>query len=247
MKIIRLIILIVITLTLTLGCKSTDSEKEIMDTLGSLSAEEILVRANSLMGEEKYEEARIHYRFIYENFPNSPSSIEALIGLADSLYKEGGLENMIQAFFRYEDFYNRFPQAEEAEHTLYMMGVTTFYQHLKSSLDTTKTREAMAYFTRYLEMYPDGQHAEEAQKSILECKEIMAGHEYHVADYYLKRKAYEASLQRLKHLWTVYPSTEAAREGRLLAKKVYEAMGQPELAEEFPDTPEDTGSGTTRE
>lgn len=223
----------VIILSFLAACATTDREEQILNKISTLPAEEIISLADELLQQEEYDDARTHYKFIYENFPNSPSSVRALIGLADSLYREGGWEQIIQAFYRYEDFFNRFPQAKEARHALYMMGVTTYYQHKKASLDTVKTREALSYFTRYQELYPDSDNMNEVDARIHECKEILADHEYIVAAFYFKRGIQEASLKRLDYLWTTYPDSVASYKGYLLAMEIFGEREMPDRVEEY--------------
>lgn len=206
------------------ACKSVDREEMLQESLMELSAEEILIKADALMAREQYEDARIHYRFIYENFPNSLSSISALIGLADSLWKEGKYEGRIQAFHRYEDFFSRFPQAEQAEHALFMMGVTRFDQKLKPSLDQAKTREALSYFDKYLDIYPEGPHADEAREYIQRLREVLAEHEYLVAHFYFKRGALSAALKRLEYLKVNYGDTNVVADGEALEEEVNTRM-----------------------
>jgi len=225
---VKTIVWAIALISLMTACKTTDREQEILNQITNLSSEEILEQGDALMAQQNYEDARVYYRFIYENFPNSPQSTKALIGLADSLYQEGGLDNIVQAFFRYQDFYNRFPQAAEAEEALYMMGVTTLYQKLKPTLDTQKTREAMTYFSRYEEMFPDGKYLKEARASFNECKEVLARHEYEVAYFYFRRKAFESSLERLNFLYKSYPTTEAAKDGKILEETVQKALAERE-------------------
>src|SRR5688572_8933566 len=94
------------------GCKSGRAQRE--DPLLQLSAAESLTEGQRLMGIEKYAQARKYLTHAFEVEPNSASGREALLMVADSLYKQGGAQNLVQAEAKYRDFLNRFPTSDRA-------------------------------------------------------------------------------------------------------------------------------------
>lgn len=225
--------MVLIFLLFGFACQTLDWEEKIHQEIQGLSASEILARGKALMEQEKWREARVHFRYIYENFPNSPESVEALIHLADSLYHEGGLENLLRAKARYEDFFNRFPQSPKASYALFMLGVTTFKQHLPPDRDQQKTKEALKTFKKYLDLYPNGKERKQVEDYLRKAEDLLAEHEYLVAYFYYKQKAYQATLERLAYLWDHYPDSTWAGEAYKLAGRCYQAMGDEELATQY--------------
>ena len=76
------------------GCKSGGQND---DPLMQLSAAESLTEGQRLMETEKYAQARKYLTHAFEVEPNSASGREALLLVADSLYKQGGTANLVQA------------------------------------------------------------------------------------------------------------------------------------------------------
>ena len=89
----------------TTACRSGRSGRaEREDPLLRLSAAESLAEGQRLMGIEKYSQARKYLTHAFEVEPNSSSGREALLLVADSLYKQGGTQNLVQAEAKYRDF-----------------------------------------------------------------------------------------------------------------------------------------------
>ena len=102
------------------GCRHSQRQ----DPLLQLSAAESLAEGQRLMALEKYAQARKYLTHAFEVEPNSVSGREALLLVADSLYKQGGTQNLVQAEAKYRDFLNRFPTSDRAPYVQYQIGAS---------------------------------------------------------------------------------------------------------------------------
>jgi outer membrane protein assembly factor BamD len=94
--------------------------------------------------------------------------------------------------------------------------------------------------------YPDDQRVPDANKLMEECMGLLAAHEFYVARFYLKRKAYRGVISRLKGLLASYPGSGVEPKALLLLGQVYlknnevEAARQSfnEVVQRFPESGE---------
>jgi outer membrane protein assembly factor BamD len=228
-----------------LACAITTETDRINAALPKLSAEELLKEGEARMVSKDYAHARQYFKFLSENFPNSPQAVQALLRSAEAYELQGGWDNLVEARLRYSDFYNRFPQSEEAEYALYKQGKLS--QDLKEnpSREPVNIRAAIQNFNRYLQVYPSGSHTAEVKEGIRECHNQMAAHELEVARFYFKRKAYRAALGRLEFLERGYPEFEHMGEVYGLYAQVHQALGDAQMAQEYSLKAMERAAGST--
>ena len=224
---------LMIPLLLLSACSITTEADRINAKLPSLSAEELLKEGNGRLEVKQYVQARQYFKFLFENFPNSPQAVQALLKMADAFSRQGGLENLLEARQRYVDFFSRFPQASEAENALYMQGRISLDLKENPTRDPINTRMALQTLSRYLQIYPTGAHAAQAREGIRACTDQLASHELDVARFYFKRKSYRATLGRLEFIVKSYPDYSRMGEVHRLFAQVYRVLGDESTAEEY--------------
>src|SRR6185295_6685971 len=143
----------------TTACRSGRGRAERQDPLLQLSAAESLAEGQRLMGVEKYSQARKYLTHAFEVEPNSTSGREALLLVADSLYKQGGTQNLVQAEAKYRDFLNRFPTSERAPYVQLQIGNALAARVERPDRDQSVTRQAVAAFEDLLRLYPTSEYA----------------------------------------------------------------------------------------
>ena len=180
---------------------------------------------------ELYEEARNSLE--RGNFTAAISRLEAL----DTRYPFGAhaeqaqLE-LIYAYYEINDWEatraasNRFirlhPNHPQADYALYMRGLASWQagrfslERLKlidiSKRDLGASRDAYTDFRELVRLYPDSQYAPDARQRIVYLRNVLAEHELHVADYYLRRGAYLAAVERGRWVIENYPQSQATRD-----------------------------------
>jgi outer membrane protein assembly factor BamD len=81
-----------------------------------------------------------------------------------------------------------------------------------SRRDLGASRDAYTDFSELVRLYPNSQYAPDAQQRIIYLRNLMSRHELHVADYYLRRGAYLAAVERGRWVIENYPESEATRD-----------------------------------
>ena len=183
------------------------------------------------------------------------TAIEKLEAL-DSRYPFGAYSEQVQldlifAYYKSDDLalgeatINRFnrlhPTHSRADWVLYMRGLTSMAQdrsfmHDLFSVDRTDrdpepARKAFSDCRRLLERYPDSVYANDAQARMVFLKNRLAEYELSTIDFYIRREAWIAAVNRAQQLQQYYPDTQAAKKSLTYQLKAYEALGLEEPAE----------------
>lgn len=176
-----------------------------------LTKEQIFDRGEQQFAKKRWVKARTYYSYIYENFPNDPLARRSLLRIADTFYAQGDAVNLVEAQYKYRDFINRYPGSDNADYAMMQIAMVSYKQMEKPDRDQQKTHEAVEKFNDMIRTFPKSPLRPEAEKKLAEVVDRLAKHEHVVARYYMKRKSYNAAVQRLNGLVEQYPNyTERA-------------------------------------
>jgi outer membrane protein assembly factor BamD len=95
--------------------------------------------------------------------------------------------------------------------------------------DPKASREAFDSFKEVVTRFPESKYAEDAAARMRFLVNSLAGHEVHVARYYMKRTAYIAAANRAQFAIQHYPQAPATEEAVFILVKAYDALGMNDL------------------
>ncbi len=170
------------------------------------SKEQLFLTAEDLYNRRKWSRARSFYSNIYENYPNDPLGRRSLLRVADTYFQQGDAVNLVEAQYKYRDFINRYPGSDRADYAMLQIANVAFKQMERPDRDQAKTKEAIDKFNEMIRTYPKSELRPEAEKNLAEALDRLAKHEHIVARYYMKRKSFNAAVQRLNYLVEQYPN-----------------------------------------
>ncbi|MFA5610862.1 MAG: outer membrane protein assembly factor BamD, partial [Alcaligenes sp.] len=98
-----------------------------------------------------------------------------------------------------------------------------------SERDPKGLRESYEAFNDLLQRYPDSRYAPDAAKRLTWLVSTIAQNEVHVAEYYYKRGAYVAAVNRAQTVITDFKGVPIAERALYLMYLSYDKMGQTEL------------------
>lgn len=176
------------------------------------------------------------------------TAIEKLEAL-DSRYPFGAYSEQVQldliyAYYKNDDLalglatIERFtrlnPTHEKMDWVLYMRGLTHMAQDRnfmhdlfnvdRSDRDPEPVKAAFADFKKLLQRYPASPYAEDAHKRLFALKNRLAEYDLATADFYLRREAWIAAINRTQELQKTYPDTEAARKSLRIQLEAYKQL-----------------------
>lgn len=240
-----IVMLLVPAMFLTAACSSSRSAATVVNQeLMNLSKEEVFERAEALYENKRWANARTHYSYVYETFPNDPLGRRALLRVADTYFNEGGAVNLVEAQYKYRDFINRYPGSEQADYAMLQIANISFRQMEPAHNDQTKTREAIQKYTEMITAFPNSPLREQADQKIREARNRLAQHEHQVASFYMRRGAFDAAVFRLNTIVEEYPDYSARDEAFYDLGRALERLGRQGEARlyferviaEFPDS-----------
>lgn len=228
------------------GCgSSTDAAAKLTRELLSMPKEEAYARGEALVAKKKYDDGRQYLRFVAENYASDPIGKQAALRLADSFFEEKTPLGYMEAQARYKDFRNRYPSHPKADYALFRLAQTSDRQAEHPERDQTNTRLGLNSYREFLQNYPDSPWAAEARSRYLVMRNLMAEHEFRVANFYLHRKAYLAARGRYDGILTAFPDYGATDRVLYEAGVVERKMGHADeslalwerLRTDFPKSP----------
>lgn len=198
-------VLAVGAILLLTACASTKTEDKLLRELANLDKETIYQRAQALYDETKYQQARELFSFVYDTFPNDPLGHKAALRVADTYATEKDPASLTEARLRYRDFANRYPNDPDRDYALLMLGQTFSRRHKRPDRDLGPLLESLDAYQQLVSLYPDSPHVAEARTRLVEIREVLAEHEWLVARFYARNRAWRGALWRLEYLQENYP------------------------------------------
>ncbi len=152
-------------------------------------------------------------------------------------YKSGQKEQAVDAA---DTFIRENPIHPRVDYALYIKGLSYFEseagfleRRFKKDISQRPPKdvtEAYSALRRLVERYPGSEYAPDAEQRMLFLKNRMAAYENHVADYYLRRGAYVAALNRAKSALEEYNGADSNERSLEIMAEAYEELGMDDLA-----------------
>ena len=161
------------------------------------TAQELYEGANDAMHEKNYEQAAQYYSKLKDNFPFSPYTVEAELSLGDALFLD---EKYVDAAEAYKDFESLHPRHEAIPYVLYQVGMSDLKSFISVDRPTTSTQEALEYFGRLRETYPNSENAEKAAEQMKNCRRLIAEHELYLGDVFWNMNNYGPAWKRYTYI-----------------------------------------------
>ena len=243
----------IITLTLIMlflsGCSIFGDEK---DDLEKLSAEELFSEAKDALESGYYTKAVEHYEKLLARYPFGKHSQQAQLDLAYAYYKSDEPESAVAAADRFIKLY---PNQRHVDYAYYLRGLANFNQGKglterylpvdPSQRDQGAAMKSFQDFSALVHRFPKSKYLPDAQKRMIYLRNLMAQHEVHVANYYMRRGAYVAAANRARYVVENYQRSPAMPEALVIMAKAYRILDMKDLSDDalrvlelnYPDHP----------
>lgn len=221
------------TLALILsGCSSKEQEQTEKPVF------QLYDSAQQKLQDGNYRQAITELETIDNRYPFGPYSQQVQLDLIYAYYKADELalaQASIDRFIRLN------PTHPNIDYILYMRGITNmamddnmlqdFFNVNRNDRDPQYTRVAFADFNQLLRNYPQSQYANDAKKRMLSLHNRLADYDLSVAQFYTKREAYVAVVNRVEQMMQFYPDTEATHKALPLMENAYRQLKLNEQAD----------------
>jgi len=177
------------------------------------------------------------FEAIQARYPFSTLSRQIQLELMYAYYKSGQSDRAIDAA---DTFIRENPIHSRVDYALYIKALS-FFDAEPGFLERWFRRDVtrrppegvqLSYATlrRLVERYPASPYSEDAQQRMVYLKNRLAEYENHVADFYMRRGAYVAALNRAKNALEDYHGADSNARSLQLMVEAYEKLGMDELA-----------------
>ncbi|AXY43536.1 MULTISPECIES: outer membrane protein assembly factor BamD [Halomonas] len=225
--------------SLLVGCASSGSTDEEEDEFAGIAERELYEEARSSLERRNFTAAITRLEALDTRFPFGSHAEQAQLELIYAYYESSDWEATRAAASRFIRLHPSHPQADYA---LYMRALAAWQagrfslERLKlidiSRRDLGASRDAYTDFSELVRLYPNSQYAPDAQQRIVYLRNLMSRHELHVADYYLRRGAYLAAVERGRWVIENYPESEATRDALAVMVEGYLGLEMRDRARE---------------
>lgn len=204
-----------------------------------MDARELYNEGKTALNKGDYELAIEHFEKLESRYPFRVYAQQAKLDIAYAYYKFGEQESAISTADRFIKTYPRHPNVDYA---YYLRGVASFtpekgffdklFRLDPAHRDPRSAEKSFQYFSELIERFPDSRYVTDAIQRMIYLENYLARHELHVANYYLKRGAYVAAVNRTKYIIENYPRTASVPEALDTMAKAYEKLGLDDLSED---------------
>ena len=230
-RLCRLLLVAILSVTLV-ACAGNDEQRNEVQNITDAydTAKSSIERGNYRRGIQIFEAIQARYPF-------SDLSRQIQLELMYAYYKSGNKEQAVAAA---DTFLRENPIHPRVDYALYIKGLA-YYESSPGILERWFKKDVtqrppvdveLAYSSlrRLVERFPASEYAADAEQRMIAIKNRLAAYENHVADYYLRRGAYVAAVNRAKGSLEQYNgATGNARSLQIMAQ-AYEKLGMSDLA-----------------
>jgi len=224
--------LLVISILILMGCASNEKEEAEPPEVQLYRMAQDRINAKNFLGAVD-SLARIE-RFY-------PFGVYAEQARADLIYAHYMSGDFDQAYAASEKFIRLYPRNTNVDYAYFMKGMTGYYadEGLLGNIfslslakrDITGAMQSYADLTEFLIRYPESEYIDAARERLIFLRNLIASSELDGAEYYLKRGAYLAALNRANYVLKNIPNSTEKQRALDIMKKSFIELGYEEYAE----------------
>lgn len=210
---------------------------EQIDKTKDWSANQLYSAAKQELSQQNYEQAIKYFETLEARYPFGKYAQQAQLEIGYAYYKYDEPDLAIAAVERFIKIY---PRHRNVDYAWYLKGLVNFYRGRTlvdkllpqdpTERDTFTMRAAYDDFNQLVQRYPDSIYAKDAGQRMIYLRNSMAEHELHVADYYMRRKAYVAVVNRCKYVIENYQRTPSVPDALVYMVRAYRFLDADDLA-----------------
>ena len=216
----KILLLTIVMLILLSSCSYIEKALEEPDPTLNMSAAEIYVQGKDFLDAQDFINAIKLFELLEARYPFGTYSTQSMLDLAYANYAANLKDEAIVEANR---FIRLYPNHPNVDYAYYLKALANFDKdanfftrligHDQSKYDVTRLKQSFNDFSLVINKFPKSKYAKDSRNRLLYLKNTMAANELYIAEYYSKRSAHLAAIERIKYLFKNYggtPSTEEA-------------------------------------
>ncbi len=237
-----ILFIFIIATSLNAGCSLFSSKSDDRDSgsdADKWSQQKLYKEARDAVKDGTWNKAVEYYEKLQARHPFGEHSQQAQLDLAYAYYKQDEPGSAVAACDR---FIKLNPNHPHVDYAYYMKGLANFSQGKglterflpidASQRDQAAAMKSFEDFEELTKRFPRSQYMPDAQKRMMYLRNILAQHEVHVANYYMRRGAFVAAANRARYVVENYGRSPAVPEALVIMAKAYRILELDELSED---------------
>jgi outer membrane protein assembly factor BamD len=236
-----------IVIAFVAGMAACDLLPEVKDETAGWTAEHLYQEAHGMLTTGNYTRAIKLFDTLEGRFPYGRYAQQAILEGAYANYRSGETATAIAAC---ERFIRTYPNHPNVDYAYYLKGLVNFREDQGlfgyiveqdlSEHDPKLTRESFGAFKELVTRFPDSRYAADSIIRMRYLTNALAGYEVHVAEYYYRRGAYVAAVNRAQSALVNYPQTPANEDALIVLVRSYDQLGMTQLRDDAQRVLKDT-------
>jgi len=209
------------------------------DETANWSANKLYSEAKDAMAEGAFDKAIKLFEKLESRYPYGRYSQQAQLDIAYANYKQQEPAAAIAACDR---FIKMHPNHPNVDYAYYLKGLVNFNEDLGllgsismqdlTERDPKAAKESFDSFKELVTRFPESRYTPDATARMNYLVNALSAHEVHVADYYMRRGAYVAAVNRAQAALKTYPDAPSNEEALFIVVKGYDALGMNDLRDD---------------
>jgi len=219
------------------GCSYLEKILEVEDTTVGLSAEQLYTEGKQFLNLEDFVNAIKYFEVLEARFPFGKYSTQAMLDLSYAYYASNKRDDAILEINRFIRLYPNHPEVSYAYYLRALSNfdrdaniLTRFFGHDPARYDVTALKKSFNDFSIVVNRYPNSKYSEDSINRLRYIKNLIAKNELYIAEYYNKRSAHVAAVERVKYMLENYGGTPSTEQGLLILIDSYNNLKMKSLA-----------------
>lgn len=170
----------------------------------------------------QYKTAAKQFEEVERQHPYSGLASKAILMAAFAEYQRNSYDTAVSAAQR---FITLHPGHKDTPYAYYLIALCYYEQIMDVKRDQSVTENALQSLEEVTRRFPDTIYARDAGAKAVLARDHLAGKEMEVGRYYLRKKAYVASINRFKTVVQKYQTTSQTPEALYRLTEAYYALG----------------------
>ncbi len=201
------------------------------------SPEHLYSAGKTALDKGNYNKAINYFQTLQGRYPLGYYAQQAQLEVAYAYYKNGEPKSAIASA---QEFIREHPRSPAAPYAYYLIGladfkvtggiIPLFRPDIEYQVDVRPLRRSFMAFKTLIEKYPYSKYASDARQRMIYLRNMLAAHDLYVADYYLRRGAWAAVIDRCENVLTEYPGAAGTPKALVMMVKAYRKLDMKTLA-----------------
>ncbi len=158
---------------------------------------ELLVIGEEDLRAERFETARLAFKRLLEEYPDSKHRRSALLRLGDSYYHA---EEYIESKLQYAEYVRLYPVSAGTPKAYYFLAMSDYQRNLDIDQDASVARDALENFQTLVRRFPGSEHTADAKENVSELREHLGKNALFVANFYFRTNLRVSAIPRYKEI-----------------------------------------------